>query len=39
MKKKTNFYFDFDQESDGDIGSSPLYLEEGHPFEEVEGLH
>ena len=39
MKKKVNHYFDFNDESDVDIGSSPQYLEEGHPMEEVEGLN
>ena len=39
MKKKTTNYFDFNDESDGDMGSSPQYLEEGHPLDEIDSLH
>ena len=39
MKKKTTQYFDFNDESDGEMGSSPQYLEEGHPLDEIDSLH
>jgi hypothetical protein len=39
MKKKTTNYFDFNDESDGDMGSSPQYWEEGHPLDEIDSLH